>query len=75
MALTLEQWDYQVGHHLKEIVSHVDSIASHAKALMALPTWETNAEDRLEQAEGLLTEALARVVAARVTMRSKARDN
>jgi hypothetical protein len=40
-----------------------------------MPTWETKAEDRLEDAECLLTAALARVVAARVTMRSKAHDN
>jgi hypothetical protein len=75
MALSLSDWDSLVGQHLQEIEYHASRCEDHAKRLFAVPDWETKAEDRLERTEELLTCALARIVAARVTMREKAHDN
>lgn len=74
MALTLEQWDHRVGHHLKMIVHHAMSIETHVHYMTHQPAFEALAEDELVKVDEALAAALARVQHALTKFRSKPRD-
>ena len=72
MALTLMEYDEQVGHHLHMIEAGAELCERHAKRLFEVPEFETRAADQLASATATLARALARVVAARRKMVERA---
>jgi hypothetical protein len=74
MPLTLDEYDYQVGHHLKSIRTECALIISHASAITRRPVWEMVALDDLHSAEAVLFHALHQVQRAKRIIEEKPRD-
>lgn len=73
MNLSLEEWDYLVGRHLHLIEAGADMVLRHAKDLLGAPEWETQAADRINEAEKVLVMALARLHQGRELIKAKPR--
>jgi hypothetical protein len=69
--MPLEQWDRDVGLHLRYIVAGTEMIASHVNQIPFRPEFETMAEDQMEFIERLLENKLECVRRARAEFRSK----
>lgn len=65
MALPLTDYDEKIGHHLQFIEAGAEMCERHVRQLFAIPDFETNAADKLAEAETILTAALARLIVAR----------
>ena len=74
MPLTLEDYDHQVGHHLRMIGHHSKALVVHADMMTRQPAFEALAADELAKCEDHLTQALGRVRRAIETYKGKPHD-
>lgn len=74
MTLTLEQYDHQVGHHLRMIRHHAASIKTHVHYMTHQPDFETLAEGALSDVVTTLEAALQNASAALSQFREKPHD-
>lgn len=75
MALTLEEYDRQVGHHLRMVSHHAASIMTHVSYMTRQPDFETEAEGNLVKVENVLAQSLAEVRKAIQRFRDKPVDS
>jgi hypothetical protein len=61
MPMTLEEYDHQIGHHLRMIRHHAAAIETHMAYMTRRPDFETLAEEELHKIGFVLVEALDRV--------------
>jgi hypothetical protein len=71
MHLTLEEWDDQVGKHLRMIEAAAEICERHSRLLMGMPDWDTKAAEALWEAENIMGRALTRIAKVRHDMAGK----
>jgi hypothetical protein len=75
MAMTLEDYDRHVGHHLRMVNHHATSILTHVGYMTHQPDFETTTEENLGKVADVLAKALAEVNCAIQKFRDKPRDS
>jgi hypothetical protein len=74
MGLPLDQYDHQVGHHLRMIRHHASAIETHVHYMTHQPGFESIAEENLMKVQDVLVEALEQTRKAISVFRSKPHD-
>lgn len=75
MALTLEQYDHQIGFHLRMIHHHSKMLLFHTDSMTHQPAFETIAEGELKDVAVRLAEALETALKAVEKFRSRPVDS
>lgn len=74
MPMTLEQYDREVGHHLRMIRHHAMSIETHVAYMTHQPDFATIAEEAMAHVVATLENALRHAENALANFREKPRD-
>lgn len=74
MPLTLEQYDREVGHHLRMIRHHAMSIETHVGYMTHRPDFETIAEEAMAHVVATLESALRHAENALARFKEKPTD-
>jgi hypothetical protein len=73
MKMTLDQWDAEIGPHLKGIDYACAKLEYHSNRLAFRPNFEAACEEQMDRAEECLLAALARLRITRTQYEEKAR--
>ena len=74
MPLTLEQYDHQVGFHLRMMQHHARMIVYHVDSLALQPPFETVAQDDLERADAAMAKIMEQIFDALQRFKEKPVD-
>jgi hypothetical protein len=74
MPLTLAEYEFQIGHHIRIIHHHARQMRSHVERMTHQPGFPSLAEAELETVETTLFEALRTVMNTRAQLKAKPAD-
>jgi hypothetical protein len=74
VPLSLAEYDFKVGHHIRMLEHHARMMRSHAERMVYQPGFPTLAEEELEKVAAALASATETVCGALATFRSKPID-
>jgi hypothetical protein len=74
MPLTLAEYEFKVGHHIRMLEHHARMMRSHAERMVYQPGFPTLGEEELEKVGAALASASETVRVTLATFRSKPID-